>query len=106
MAYWRVSKKEFVAILVIILVNAVAGLYVTSSLLIAVIVGLVLSAIIFMVQYSRVSVIREVRSGKDCKSTVIRSYAEQRLVERLGSRYAILELQGFIFFGTASQVLD
>jgi len=105
-AYWRVTKKEFCAILIIVLVNAVSEIYVTWSLLIAVIVGLLLATIIFMVQYSRVSVIRDVISGKDFSSTVVRSYAEQSLVERLGVRYMILELQGFLFFGTARQVLD
>jgi len=105
-AWWRVTKKEFCAIIIIVLVNAVSELYVTWSLLIAVIVGLLLATVIFMVQYSRVSVIRDEISGKDFSSTVVRSYAEQRLVERLGVRYIILELQGFLFFGTARQVLD
>jgi len=105
-AYWRFTKKEFFSIVAIVLVNAIMEVYVTWALLIAVIVGLVLAAIIFMVQYSRVSVIRDVISGKDFSSKVVRSYAEQRLVERLGVRYTILELQGFLFFGTARQVLD
>jgi len=105
-AYWRFTKKEFFAIVAIVLVNAIMEVYVTWALLIAVIVGLVLAAIIFMVQYSRVSVIRDVISGKDFSSKVVRSYAEQRLVEKLGVRYTILELQGFLFFGTARQVLD
>jgi len=105
-AYWRVTKKEFFAILIIVLTNAVTEIYVTWSLLIAVIVGLLLATVIFMVQYSRVSVIRDVISGKDYSSTVVRSYSEQTLVERLGIRYIILELQGFLFFGTGRQVLD
>jgi len=105
-AYWRVTKKEFFAVLIIVFVNAITELYVTWSLLIAVIVGLLLATLIFMVQYSRVSVIRDVISGKDYSSTVVRSYAEQSLVERLGVRYVILELQGFLFFGTGRQVLD
>jgi len=105
-AWFRLTKKEFCAIIIIVLVNAVAEIYVTWSLLIAVIVGLLLATIIFMVQYSRVSVIRDVISGKDFSSTVVRSYAEQTLVERIGIRYIILELQGFLFFGTARQVLD
>jgi len=106
MAYWSVSKKEFAVIIIIIVVNAIATLWVSSNLIIAVIFGLILSAIIFLWEYSRVSVIRGEKSGKDDNSTVIRSYEQQRLVTRLGRRYAILQLQGFIFFGTATQVLD
>jgi len=105
-AWFRLTKKEFCAIIIIVVVNAIAELFVTWSLLIAVVVGLLLATVIFMVQYSRVSVIRDVMSGKDFSSTVVRSYGEQSLVERLGIRYIILELQGFLFFGTARQVLD
>jgi len=105
-AWFRLTKKEFCAIIMIVLVNAISEIYVTWSLLIAVVVGLLLATVIFMVQYSRVSVIRDVISGKDFSSTVVRSYAEQSLVERIGIRYIILELQGFLFFGTARQVLD
>jgi SulP family sulfate permease len=104
--YHRVSKKEFTIIIIILVVNAAAAIYVSSNIIIAVTVGLVLSAVIFVWEYSRVSVIRGERDGKDDNSTVIRSYDHQRLVCRLGRRCAILELQGFIFFGTATQVLD
>jgi hypothetical protein len=47
-----VSRKEFVAIWIIVLVNAVLGISgITSSLLVAVIVGFVIAGLIFMLQY-------------------------------------------------------
>jgi len=37
---------------------------------------------------------------------VLRSYEEMKLLDRTGHRFVILELQHFIFFGSATQVLD
>ncbi len=112
LAYNRVTKTEFVCMWVIILINAIAGLKEVSgavaahSLLIAVIAGCVLSAFGFIYQYARVSVVRDTLSGQDFQSAVVRPYAEQRLVERLGKRYAVIELEGYIFFGSAGQIVN
>ena len=112
LSYQRVNKKEYCIVWLIIFINAIAGLKSVTgptiaphSLLIAVIVGLVLAAMGFIYQYARVSVVRDVLSGQDFQSAVLRPYAEQRLVERLGRRYMIIELEGYIFFGSATQVV-
>ena len=96
-AYWRVTKKEFVTILIILIVNAVTGLVEATksrTLLIAVGVGFLLSAFTFILQYAKTSVIRDSLLGQDYQSSVVRVYQEQKLVERLGIRYAIVELEG------------
>ena len=112
-SYERLTKKEYCTVILIILINAFTGLpqitgmhVAPHSLLIAVICGLVLAAIGFIYQYARVSVIRDVLSGQDFQSAVLRPYSEQCLVERLGTRYMIIELEGFIFFGSASQIIS
>ena len=48
--FWRVTKREFVAIWAIVLTNAVTGVYLNQSLLIALGVGVAASAAIFMSQ--------------------------------------------------------
>ena len=105
-SYNRVTKKEFVAIWLIVLVNAIAGVWTSYSFLIAVLTGLVLATLIFAVQYGRNPVIRDILSGRDYQSAVVRPYAEQRLVERIGIRTRILELEGFLFFGSTIQILN
>jgi Ca2+-binding EF-hand superfamily protein/CRP-like cAMP-binding protein/anti-anti-sigma regulatory factor len=112
-SYQRVTKKEYCIVWLIILINAFTGLpQVTGSLvaphslLIAVISGLILAAVGFIYQYARVSVIRDVLSGKDFQSAVVRPFSEQSLVERIGTRYMIIELEGYIFFGSATQVVS
>ena len=98
--------KEFIAIWTIVLVNAIVGFYTPAALLIAVVFGILMAAIIFMIQYSKVSVIRDVLSGQEFQSVVVRQYSEEKLLSRLGVRFKIIELQGYVFFGTANQVLD
>ena len=69
-------------------------------------VGFLLSAFTFILQYAKTSVIRDSLLGKDYQSSVVRAYGEQRLVERLGIRYSIVELEGYIFFGSANQIIN
>ena len=107
MSYYRVTRKEFACIWIIALTNAIAAVWIPSySLLIAIIAGFVIAALIFMVQYSRVSVIRDSLTGQEFHSVVMRQYVEERLLDHIGVRFRIIELQGFIFFATATQVLD
>ena len=105
LSYNRVTKKEFASIWVIMLTNAITSFYTDSGLLLAVIVGIIFAALIFMTQYSEVSIIREQLDGSVYRSKRVRSYQEERLLTHLGVRFYIVELQGFIFFGTASQLL-
>ena len=59
-----------------------------------------------MAQYARVSVIRDVLYGNDYSSKMIRSELEMHLISRIGLRVVLIELQSFIFFASAGQILD
>jgi Ca2+-binding EF-hand superfamily protein len=108
-AYERITKKEFITVLVIVFTNFFFELFESTksnALVIAVILGFLLSSVAFLIQYSKTSIIRDSLSGKDYQSSVVRSYQEQLLVERLGVRYAIVELEGYIFFGSCNQIVN
>ncbi|GAB4351251.1 MAG: SulP family inorganic anion transporter [Cyanophyceae cyanobacterium] len=68
--------------------------------------GLLASVAIFAFRYSRVPVAKFTCTLLERPSDVERSAAEQRVLQRGGHRIFILELQGFIFFGTAYQVVS
>lgn len=68
--------------------------------------GLLASVAIFAFRYSRVPVAKFTCTLLERPSNVERSAAEQRVLQRGGHRIFILELQGFIFFGTAYQVVS
>ena len=93
-SYNRVCKKEFAAIWAMVLTNAILGfLGEDLSLLFAFLVGVVLSLLIFMLQYYRTRAIREIRDGESFQSSVLRPYVEQKLLENLGCRMRIIVLQ-------------
>jgi SulP family sulfate permease len=97
----RLSKPEYAVVLLILVVIATAGF------LIGVAVGLVAMIILFILSYSRINVVHHAGTGAEIRSSVERcAYHRQVLAKDLGPRIYILELQGFIFFGTANALLE
>lgn len=89
----------FITILILIVIAS-------TNFLIGVGIGLVATIFLFVLNYSQVKIIRHTLSGKERHSNVERPVHLQRKLRELGAKIYILELQGFIFFGTASSLLD
>ena len=98
--WFKLSKIDFFVVILILAVIA------TTSFLAGVAVGLAAMIITFVVNYSRVDVIRHELSGAELYSNVERHEQQQRILRKFGGQVYILELQGFIFFGTANAILD
>jgi SulP family sulfate permease len=96
----RFSKLEYAIVLLIMAVIAV------TNFLTGVAIGLLVMVIMFVVSYSRTKVIRHAYTGADMHSMVVRSIEERKLMTEAGTQIEILELQGFIFFGTANTLLE
>jgi SulP family sulfate permease len=96
----RLSTLEYSIVVVILLVVAAVGF------LPGVAAGLVLTVALFVVSYSRVDAVRHSLSGSDLRSRVKRSGHERSLLDEAGPSVLILQLQGFLFFGTANSVLE
>lgn len=69
-------------------------------------IGLGLAVIMFVFQYSRTRAVRHTLSGASYQSSVERAPQRSLLLHQKGDWLYILKLQGFIFFGTANQVLE
>jgi SulP family sulfate permease len=76
----------------------------TIDFLIGVAVGLGATVILFVINYSQIKIVRHTLSGADLQSNVERSDFHRRKLKELGVHIRILELQGFIFFGTANSL--
>jgi SulP family sulfate permease len=97
----RLSKPEYAVVILILVVIAAAGF------LVGVAVGLVAMIILFILSYSRINVVHHAGTGAEIRSSVERcAYHRQVLAKELGPLIHILELQGFIFFGTANALLE
>ncbi len=97
--WFRLPKIDYLIVIVILLVTAIIGF------MEAVAFGLIFSLILFVVGYSRVEVVRKELTGVTYHSRVARSRRQQQILLQAGQQMLILELQGFIFFGTADDLL-
>ena len=94
------SRLEYVVIVLILTVIATLGY------LQGVGVGIVAAVVLFVVNYSRVSVTKHALSGAEQQSRFTRSPNQRRVLIEQGGKTFILQLQGFIFFGTANKLLE
>ena len=96
----RFSRAEYAVVILILVVIA------TTNFLIGVGVGLLTMTAMFVVSYSRTNVFHHRLSGADIQSNVLRAPSYRRLLLEDGERTYILELQGFLFFGTANALFE
>ena len=76
-----------------------------SDILQGVTFGFFMAIILFVVNYSKLSVIKIETNGSDHASNVDRDLETRELLNKEGHRILIMVLQGFIFFGTADKLI-
>lgn len=87
----------------LLIVLVVMGFTVFKSVVAGVVVGFVLSGLIFIINMSR-PLIRRTFSGSEILSKRIRSSEDQALLQELGARRVVLQLEGAMFFGNADSL--
>jgi len=96
----ELPKSDFVIVLIIVAVVGVFGF------IQGVLVGVVVAIIMFVIKYSSVDVVKHVLTGSHHQSNVDRPPSHQNLLREKGEKVYILKLHGFIFFGTANNLLN
>lgn len=94
----RYSNPEWIIVLAIVIVVAVAGF---APALIA---GLIIGVALFVFTYARVPVVRRVLTLDRMHSSRERDPHQAALLRKEGAAVAVFELQGFLFFGTAERL--
>ncbi|MGE5139005.1 MAG: SulP family inorganic anion transporter [Rudaea sp.] len=94
-AWSKFSRIDFLIIVLVLSVIALQGFMEGVAL------GLVLTIMIFVINYSRSGIVRYELSGANYHSRVTRSPADEAVLTAHRDSIHILKLQGFIFFGTA-----
>lgn len=97
---WRTLPRSDYAVVALIVVAIAA-----AGLLPGVAFGIALALLMFVVRYSRTDVVKHALDGATFRSNVDRPPHQRRALSQSGGRTLILELQGFVFFGTANSVL-
>ncbi len=98
--WFKLGRVDYGIIVLILVVSMAFGL------LQGVAVGIVVCVIFFVVEYSRLNIVKNELSGAELTSIVDRSEELRRLLREEGEATHVLKLQGFIFFGTASRLVD
>lgn len=95
----RMARMDYLLMWAIVLVIATVGF------LPGVAVGLIAATGLFVFRYSRIDVVKHHLTGAELQSNIERSPADTEYLAEHGDATLILELQGFIFFGTANRIL-
>jgi sulfate permease, SulP family len=103
---WLVTALGFLSRLEYGIVVAILLATMTFGFVPAVALGLVLAVVLFVGTYSRIDAARSVLSGAVARSRVRWGPRQQRLLTERGERLLVLQLQGFLFFGSASHLVQ
>jgi SulP family sulfate permease len=96
----KLPRRDYLVVVLIVLVVAAVGF------IPGVAAGLVAAIVLFIMDYSRVDVVKHALSGATYQSKVERDPQHREILRRAGERIHILELQGIVFFGTAHSLLE
>lgn len=100
---WKIRTELPVAdYLIVIMILAAIALV---DILQGVAFGFTVAAVLFVIDYSRLSVIKSEATGRDHASNVDRDLDTREKLNEQGDRILILMLQGFIFFGTSDKLI-
>jgi sulfate permease, SulP family len=98
-AWFKLPKLDYFLIWLILIVIATVGF------LEGVAVGIVVAVLLFVLDYSRVKIVRHDFTAANFSSFVIRPRLYEQLLRQKGDSLQILELQGYIFFGSADRLV-
>jgi SulP family sulfate permease len=99
-AWFKLPTRDYLLIWLILITIATVGLLEGVAL------GIVVAVITFAVTYTHSEVVRQTVTGASYQSHVMRPQRIERLLHLQGDSYTVLQLQGFIFFGTAHRLLE
>lgn len=99
-AAFKLPRSDYILVLIILVVVAAFGF------LPGVAVGLVIALLLFAFNYSRANVVRHTLTGITFRSNVDRPASQRTFLRAHGDELYIIQLQGFVFFGTAQTLLN
>jgi len=98
-AFFRLPRLEYGLVILILVVVVMVGF------LEGVGAGIVVASVLFAVNYARIDVVKHAISGAGLRSKAGRSPGAEAYLQQMGGHTQVMALQGYIFFGTAYQLL-
>jgi len=98
--WFRLPRGEYIIVIIILLVIANAGIVEGVGL------GIIVAIGFFIIKYSRIGVTKKESDGSIQRSNVDRPSIQDQYLSEKGDQIQIIELQNYIFFGTAYTLID
>jgi len=96
----RLPRIDYLLVLMILIAIASIGF------LEGIAIGVLAAVVMFVVSYSQINAVKHSLSGETYRSKVERPLVHRQTLQERGGEIFILQMQGFIFFGTAQKLLD
>lgn len=106
LAEWGISARRRLGPADYSLVIIIGGAITLLGFLPGIALGIFVAALFFLVQYSRLNLIKLELTGSQIQSDVERPIADQRFLREAGSSVLIFEIQGYVFFGSAIGLVE
>lgn len=103
---WLIDARKKLPVLDYLLVWVILAIIAAIGFLEGVAAGIFIAAILFVISYSRINVIKAVLDGSIYHSKVDRPKSHRDLLHEHGTEIYILRLQGYIFFGSIQSLLE
>lgn len=100
---WRTHKDLPLSDYLVVL--AILGVIAAAGILEGVAFGFAIAVVLFVINYSRLNIVKSEVSGSDHASNVDRDMISREILNREGRHIWIMNFQGFIFFGTADKLV-
>ncbi len=98
--WFRLPKSEYVIVITILVVIANFGIVEGVGL------GIVVAFGLFILNYSKIGITKKILDGSIQRSNVDRPSSQNLYLKKKGDQIHIIELQNYIFFGTAYTLID
>jgi SulP family sulfate permease len=103
---WLVAARRTLARAEYALVVAIFAVIAIEDFLLGVALGLAATTVLFVVNYGRIGAVRFELTGDALRSRVVRGPSERARLDALAHRLVLFRLHGYLFFGSASGLLD
>lgn len=100
MKEWLIDSRSFLPPRDYIIVGIITLVTALVGFLPGIAIGLMMAIAFFVLEYSRLDIIKQEFSASSHRSNLERSFAQNRLLQAEGRKVLVFRLQGFVFFGT------
>lgn len=102
---WFIQARRRLPLSDWLLTGLIVATIAVAGFLEGLIVGIIVSAVVFVLNYARLPVVRVHATGIERRSTVDRASECTQYLSQEGGKIQVIQLQGYLFFGTADRVV-